>query len=53
MRRVVAVLLVSTICLTLSDFLFKSMVARLIPAERLGAFLGTRKSQNRKARISK
>lgn len=40
-RRVVAVLFVSTICLTIADFLFKSMVARLVPAADLGAFLGT------------
>lgn len=40
-RRVVAMLLVSTITLTLADYLFKSMVARLVPAASLGRFLGT------------
>lgn len=40
-RRVVLVLFVSTICLTISDYVFKSMVARLVPAADLGAFLGT------------
>ncbi|AKU97676.1 transporter, putative [Labilithrix luteola] len=40
-RRVVVMLLLSTVCLTVSDFLFKLMVARLVPASELGAFLGT------------
>lgn len=40
-RRVVVMLLLSTVCLTVSEFLFKLMVARLVPAAELGSFLGT------------
>lgn len=40
-QRVVAVLLVSTITLTLADFVFKSMVAKLVAKEDLGHFLGS------------
>jgi AAA family ATP:ADP antiporter len=39
-RRLVAALFLATVCLTLSDFVFKSTVAELVPKARLGAFLG-------------
>ena len=40
-RRVVAMLLVSTITLTLADYVFKSRIASLVRPEDLGRFLGT------------
>jgi len=40
-RRVVMSLFVSTMCLTVGDFLFKSVVADLVPKEQLGEFLGS------------
>lgn len=40
-RRVVAALFLATLCLTISDFVFKSAIAALIPKADLGAFLGT------------
>ncbi|HYP90514.1 MAG TPA: HEAT repeat domain-containing protein, partial [Polyangiaceae bacterium] len=40
-RRVVAALFLATLCLTVSDFVFKSSVAALIPRARLGAFLSS------------
>jgi AAA family ATP:ADP antiporter len=40
-RFVVSYLLVSTICLTLADFLFKSVVAKTIQQADLGTFLGS------------
>jgi ATP:ADP antiporter, AAA family len=39
--RVVGALFLATLCLTLSDFVFKSAIAVLIPKPDLGAFLGT------------
>jgi ATP/ADP translocase/HEAT repeat protein len=40
-RQVVLSLLASTMCLTVGDFLFKSMVAALVPKAELSAFLGS------------
>lgn len=40
-RRVVLSLFVSTLCLTVGDFVFKSMIAQLVPKAQLGAFIGT------------
>ena len=40
-QRVVAALFLATVCLTVSDFVFKSSVAQLIPRAQLGAFLGS------------
>jgi ATP/ADP translocase len=40
-RRVVGSMLVATVCLTIGDFLFKSMVARLVPPAQLASFLGS------------
>jgi len=40
-QRVVVALFVATVCLTLSDFVFKSSIAALVPKARLGAFLGS------------
>jgi ATP/ADP translocase len=40
-RRVVISLFVSTMCLTVADFVFKSTIAALVPKAELGAFLGT------------
>jgi hypothetical protein len=40
-RRVVLSMFVSSMCLTVGDYLFKSVVAELIPRAELGAFLGT------------
>jgi ATP:ADP antiporter, AAA family len=40
-QRVVLALFLATVCLTVSDFVFKSSVAALIPRARLGAFLGS------------
>lgn len=39
-RRLVAALFVATVCLTLSDFVFKSTIAELVPKAQLGAVLG-------------
>ena len=39
--RVAVLLVVSTICVTLADYLFKSTVAAVIPAKQLGAWLGS------------
>jgi AAA family ATP:ADP antiporter len=39
-RRLVAALLVATLCLTLSDFVFKSTIAEVVPKAQLGAVLG-------------
>jgi ATP/ADP translocase/HEAT repeat protein len=41
LRRVAGIVLVSTLCLTLVDFLFKSIVARSVPANELAAFFAT------------
>ena len=40
-QRVVAALFLATVCLTLSDFVFKSSIAALVPKAELGAFLGS------------
>jgi ATP:ADP antiporter, AAA family len=40
-QRVVATLFLATVCLTISDFVFKSSIATLVPKAQLGAFLGT------------
>lgn len=40
-RRVVLSLFVSTMCLTVSDFIFKSLVADLVPKHQLAEFLGS------------
>jgi ATP:ADP antiporter, AAA family len=40
-RRVVLSLFVSTMCLTAADFLFKSVVAALVPPAQLAGFLGS------------
>jgi ATP:ADP antiporter, AAA family len=40
-QRVVATLFVATFCLTLSDFVFKSSIAALVPKAELAAFLGS------------
>jgi len=39
-RRLVSALFLATVCLTLSDFVFKSSIAALVPTADLGAFLG-------------
>lgn len=39
-RRVVATLFAATVCLTVSDFVFKSTVAAYVPKQSLGQFLG-------------
>jgi ATP:ADP antiporter, AAA family len=39
-RRLVAALFVATVCLTLSDFVFKSTIAEVVPKAELGAVLG-------------
>ena len=39
-RGLAVLVLVSTVALTLADYVFKSTVARSIPAEELGAFFG-------------
>jgi len=41
LRRVALLLLLSTVALTLVDYLFKSLVAQSIPPYRLGAFFST------------
>ncbi|HEY0469609.1 MAG TPA: HEAT repeat domain-containing protein, partial [Polyangiaceae bacterium] len=40
-QRVVLALFLATVCLTLSDFVFKSSIAALVPKAQLGAFLGS------------
>jgi AAA family ATP:ADP antiporter len=40
-RRLVATLFVATVCLTVSDYVFKSTVAELVPRKELAAFLGS------------
>lgn len=40
-RRVVTALFLATVCLTISDFVFKSAIAAVIPKTELAAFLGT------------
>jgi len=40
-RRAVAALSLAAVCLTLSDFVFKSATAALVPRAELGAFLGS------------
>jgi hypothetical protein len=40
-RGVAGLVLISTVALTLADYVFKSAVARAVPAERLGSFLAT------------
>ncbi len=40
-QRVVAALFLATVCLTLSDFVFKSSIAALVPKAKLGMFLGS------------
>jgi len=40
-QRVVAALFLATVCLTISDFVFKSSIAALVPKAQLGAFLGS------------
>ncbi len=39
-RRLIAALFVATVCLTLSDFVFKSTIAEVVPKAQLGAVLG-------------
>jgi AAA family ATP:ADP antiporter len=39
--RVVAALFLATVCLTISDYVFKSAIAALVPKAQLGQFLGT------------
>jgi hypothetical protein len=39
-RRLAVLVLVSTVALTLADYVFKSAVARAVPGEELGAFFG-------------
>lgn len=39
-QRVVAALFLATVCLTISDFVFKSSIAALVPKAQLGTFLG-------------
>lgn len=40
-QRVVIALFLATVCLTISDFVFKSSIAALVPKAQLGAFLGS------------
>lgn len=40
-RQLVATLFVATVCLTVSDFVFKSSVAQIVPRKDLATFLGT------------
>jgi HEAT repeat protein len=40
-RSLAGLVLISTVALTLADYVFKSTVARTIPAEQLGTFLAT------------
>lgn len=39
-RRVVHSMFIATVCLTLADYLFKTVVADVIPKAQLGSFLG-------------
>ena len=39
-RGLAVLVLVSTVALTLADYVFKSTVARSVPPEQLGAFFG-------------
>jgi ATP:ADP antiporter, AAA family len=39
--RVLGTLFLATVCLTISDFVFKSSIAALVPKSELGAFLGS------------
>jgi ATP:ADP antiporter, AAA family len=39
--RVVAALFLATVCLTISDYVFKSAIAAVVPKAQLGQFLGT------------
>jgi len=40
-QRVVVALFLATVCLTLSDYVFKSSIVALVPKAQLGAFLGS------------
>lgn len=40
-RKLVGALFVATVCLTVSDFVFKSTIAELVPSAQLGTFLGS------------
>jgi len=40
-RKLVATLFVATVCLTVSDFVFKSAIAERVPSAQLGTFLGS------------
>ncbi|HET7542698.1 MAG TPA: hypothetical protein VFK05_22660 [Polyangiaceae bacterium] len=40
-QRVVSALFLATVCLTISDFVFKSSIAALVPKAKLGTFLGS------------
>ncbi|HEX3771645.1 MAG TPA: hypothetical protein VHV30_12295, partial [Polyangiaceae bacterium] len=40
-RKLVATLFVATVCLTVSDFVFKSTVAAIVPRKELATFLGS------------
>jgi ATP:ADP antiporter, AAA family len=40
-RQLVTALFIATVCLTLSDFVFKSTIAELVPRAQLGTFLGS------------
>jgi AAA family ATP:ADP antiporter len=40
-RQLVATLFIATVCLTVSDFVFKSTIAELVPQADLGTFLGS------------
>lgn len=40
-RQLVTALFIGTVCLTVSDFVFKSTIAELVPRAELGTFLGS------------
>ena len=40
-RRLVMALFIATVCLTVSDFVFKSTIAEFVPRAELGTFLGS------------
>jgi ATP:ADP antiporter, AAA family len=40
-RRVAGALFLATVCLTISDYVFKSAIAAVVPRKELGEFLGT------------
>jgi AAA family ATP:ADP antiporter len=40
-RQLVTALFIATVCLTVSDFVFKSTIAELVPRAQLGTFLGS------------